>query len=118
MDPQGRLVFSALGDRQIVRLERDRRRTVLASRFKGKRINGTNDLVVKSNGSIYFTDPPSALRGGDYDPAKELPFNGVFLLKDGRLQLLTRDVVLTNGIALSPDEKFLYVDDTTRRNVL
>lgn len=118
MDPHGRLVYSALGDRQVVRLEPDGGRSVLATHFEGKRLNGTNDLVYKSDGALYFTDPPSALREGDRDPRKELAFNGVYLLKDGELHLLTKEIALPNGIALSPDEKILYVNDTTKRNVL
>ena len=118
LDPQGRLVVSAMGDRQIARLEQDGRRTVLASRYEGKRLNSTNDLVYKSNGSLYFTDPPSGLRNGDTDPMKELPYNGVFLLKDGELRLVTRDVPYPNGLALSPDEKSLYVAGIRTRKVM
>jgi gluconolactonase len=118
MDPQGRLVFVAMGDRQIVRLEQDGRRTVLASHYEDKRLNSGNDLVYKSNGSLYFTDPPSGLRDGDNDPTKELPYNGVFLLQGGKLQLLTKDVKWPNGIAFSPDEKVLYVADITTRTVV
>ena len=89
----------------------------MASHYEGKRLNSTNDLVYKSDGSLYFTDPPSALRGGDNDPKKELPFTGVFMLKDGKLQLLTKDI-RPNGLAFSPDEKYLYVADTTNRSVV
>jgi len=112
VDPQGRFVFSAMGDRAIVRLEKDGRRTVLADRYEGKRLNGTNDLVIKSDGAVYFTDPPSGLRGGNNSPDKELDFRGVFLWKDGRLQVIDRDPqgASPNGIALSPDEKYLYVN--------
>ncbi|MCH7977622.1 MAG: SMP-30/gluconolactonase/LRE family protein [Acidobacteria bacterium] len=118
MDPQGRLVVSAMGDRQIVRLEEDGRRTVLASHYEGKRLNSTNDLVYKSNGSLYFTDPPSGLRNGDTDPKKELPYNDVFLLKDGKLVLLNQDVPHPNGLAFSPDEKYLYVAGLRTRTIM
>jgi len=117
LDRQGRVVYNAMGDRQIVRLEADGRRTVLASHYEGKRLNSTNDLVYKSDGSLYFTDPPSALRGGDNDPKKELPFTGVFMLKDGKLQLLIQDI-RPNGLTFSPDEKYLYVADTNKRSVV
>lgn len=112
MDRQGRLVFSAMGDRAIVRLEKDGTRTVLADHYEGKRLNSTNDLVMKSNGTVYFTDPPSGLRGGNNSLDKELPFRGVLLVKDGKLQLLDKDPhgASPNGIALSPDEKYLYVN--------
>jgi gluconolactonase len=106
-----------MGDRQVVRVEADGRRTVLASHFEGKRLNSTNDLVFKRNGSLYFTDPPSGLRRRNEDPKKELPFNGVYLLKDGKLQLLAKDLANPNGIALSPDEKILYVNSSADRKI-
>ena len=117
LDPQGRVAFNAMGDRQVVRIEADGRRTVLASHHDGKRLNSTNDLVFKRNGSLYFTDPPSGLRGRNDDPKKELPFNGVYLVRDAKVQLLARDLGNPNGIALSPDEKVLYVNSTVDRKV-
>jgi gluconolactonase len=111
LDPDGRVVFATHGNRTIERLEKDGTRTVLADRYEGKRLNSPNDLVIKSDGAIYFTDPPGGLRGGARSPAKELPYAGVFLLKDGQLQALVRDPEgFPNGIALTPDEKFLYVN--------
>ena len=115
VDPEGRVTFCAMGDRQIVRLEKDGRRTVLAHRYEGKLLNGTNDLVFKRNGSLYFADPPSGLRGRDKSPQKELPYNGIFLLKDGQLELLSSDMENPNGLALSPDEKYMYVVDLAKR---
>jgi gluconolactonase len=111
LDPQGRVVMATHGDRNIVRLERDGRRVVLADRYDGKRFSGPNDLVVKSNGALYFTDNIFGLRGRDKSPARELPFNGVYLVKDGRVDLMDKDPQggSPNGIALSPDEKYLYV---------
>ncbi len=105
LDPQGRLVFCAQGDRTIVRIEKDGKRTVLADRYEGKRLNRPNDLIVKSNGTIYFTDPPTPVH-------MELPEAAVFMLKDGKLTPLPVPVkdVRPNGIALSPDEKILYVN--------
>jgi gluconolactonase len=117
LDPQGRVTFNAMGDRAIVRLEPDGRRTILADKFEGKRLNSTNDLVYRSDGALYFTDPPSALRGGDTDPKKELPYNGVFLLKDGKLTLLIRDI-RPNGLAFSPGGKYFYVNDNVARTIL
>ena len=111
LDPQGRLVAAAMGDRQLVRLEKDGKRTVLADRYDGKRFNGVNDVVVKSNGSVYFTDPSSGLRGGDKNPLRELPFNGVYLVKAGKVTLLDKEPIggSPNGIAFSPNERILYV---------
>jgi gluconolactonase len=112
LDTQGRVVYCAHGDRQIVRLETDGRRTVLAAEFDGKRLNSPNDLVYKSDGALYFSDPAAGLRNGNDDPKKELPYTGLFLLKDGNLQLLTKDL-RPNGLAFSPDEKFIYLVDTS-----
>ncbi len=111
LDRQGRVVFTTHGNRTIERLEKDGTRTVLADRYEGKRLNSPNDLVMKSNGSLYFTDPPGGLRGGAGSPAKELPYAGVFLLRAGTLHVLVEDSQgFPNGIALSPDEKYLYVN--------
>lgn len=113
LDPQGRLVVTAMNDRTVYRLEADGRRTVLADRYDGKRFNGPNDIVIKSNGSIYFTDSVWGLRGAEKDPARELPYSGFFLIKDGRVTLLGDDRAapgrFPNGITLSPDERYLYV---------
>src|ERR1700730_458002 len=118
LDPQGRIVYCAHGDRQVVRLEADGRRTVLANQFEGKRLNSPNDLVYKSDGSLYFTDPPAGLREGDKDSKKELPFNGVYLLKDSQLRLLIKDMTLPNGLAFTPDEKYLYVNDSVKKTIM
>jgi|SRR5579872_4756649 len=117
VDPKGRVAYCAHGDHQVVRLEADGRRTVLASQYEGKRLNSPNDLVFKSDGALYFTDPPAGLRDMDKDPKKELPFNGVYLLKDGKLQLLVKDLPLPNGLAFTPDEKYLYVNDSIKKTI-
>jgi gluconolactonase len=110
LDPQGRLVLCQHGDRQVARLEPGGRLTPLASYYLDRRFNSPNDLVYHSNGDLYFTDPPYGLEGGNKDLAKELLFNGVYLLrKSGEVVLLTADLTFPNGIALSPDEKTLYV---------
>jgi len=121
LDPQGRLVVTAMTDRTVYRLEKDGTRTMLADRFEGKRFNGPNDVVVKSDGAIYFTDTVWGLRGAAQSPDRELPFSGFFLIKDGKLTLLggDRDTpgASPNGITLSPDEKYLYVTAGTRRTM-
>ncbi len=113
LDPQGRLIIAAMADRTVVRLERDGRRTVLADRYQGQRFSGPNDIAVKSDGGIYFTDSVNGLRGGAEGPLRELPYNGIFWIKDGQVTLLDSDQnhpgEFPNGIAFSPDEKFLYV---------
>jgi len=94
-----------------VRLENDGRLTVLADKFEGKRLNSPNDLVYRSDGTLYFTDPPFGLPKFFKDPRKELPFSGVFAAKDGKIQLVSKDLTGPNGLAFSPDEKFFYVDN-------
>lgn len=116
LDPQGRVVFCAVGDRQIVRVEADGKRTVLASQYEGKRLNGPNDLVIKSNGSIYFTDTFAGLRGRDKNPNKGVPFMGIYLLRGGELKLLLDDRN-PNGIAVDPSEKYLYVNDSPTHTI-
>jgi gluconolactonase len=95
------------------RLEKDGTRTVLADRYDGKRFSGPNDVAIKSDGAIYFTDSVFGIRGGADSPARELPYNGFYLIKDGKVTLLGSDKnhpgEFPNGIALSPDEKVLYV---------
>jgi len=114
-DPEGRLVFCQHGDRRISRLEKDGSKTVLADNYQGKRLNSPNDLVFRSNGDLYFTDPPFGLPKAFDDPGKELPYQGVYRLSpDGKLTLLTTEVKAPNGIAFSPDEKRLYVADSAR----
>src|SRR6266851_1607772 len=110
LDRQGRLIIATFAGRSLVRLESNGKRTVLADRYEGKRFNGPNDVVVKSDGAIYFTDTYGGLRLRDKDPRRELEFNAVFLWKDGKLTLLIKDMPNTNGLAFSPDEKYLYVN--------
>lgn len=118
LDRQGRIVLAAHGDRAVVRLEKDGKRTVLADRYDGKRLNSPNDLVYKADGALYFTDPSAGLRKRDDDPKKELPFNGFYLLKDGQLQLLDKTFTTPNGLAFSPGEKYFYVNDTARKLIM
>src|SRR5881409_1990427 len=88
-DQQGRLTINQHGNRRVVRLESDGTLAVLADKFEGKRLNSPNDLVYRSDGTLYFTDPPFGLPKFFNDPRKELPFSGVFA--EGNLQLVTKD---------------------------
>jgi gluconolactonase len=107
------------GDRRIARLEKNSRKTTLVDRYEGKRINSPNDLVFKSNGDLYFTDPPFGLPKSFDDPHKELPFQGLYKFsRDGKLTLLTKDIKAPNGIAFSPDEKKLYVSNAVAINAV
>jgi len=111
LDPQGRLTINEHGNHRVTRLERNGQLTVLAADYQGKRLNSPNDLVYKSDGALYFTDPPFGLPKFFDDPRKALPFSGVFRWKDGTLTLVSSDLKGPNGIAFSPDEKYLYVGD-------
>ena len=128
LDPTGRLTVAGHAQRDVWRLETmqgNAPHTLLADRYQGNRLNSPNDLVYRSDGSLYFTDPPYGLRTQqDSDPAKELKFNGVYRIphassqKPGagpareQLQLLIKDLAHPNGLAFSPDERFLYVDSS------
>ncbi|HSK30525.1 MAG TPA: SMP-30/gluconolactonase/LRE family protein, partial [Candidatus Limnocylindria bacterium] len=109
VDPQGRLTINEHGNRRVTRLEKDGRLTVLADRYGGKRLNSPNDLVYRSDGTLFFTDPPFGLPKIYDDPRKELPYSGVFAIHKGQLKQLSTDLKGPNGIAFSPDEKYLYI---------
>jgi gluconolactonase len=127
LDSHGRLTVAGHAQRDVWRLEQvdpKAQATLLADSYQGKRLNSPNDLVYKSDGALYFTDPPYGLPKQDGDPTKQLPFSGVYRLpgalthKPGappdreQLQLLTKDLPRPNGIAFSPDEKYLYVNNS------
>jgi gluconolactonase len=109
LDGTGLLTINEHGNRRVTRLERTGKLTVVADRYRGKRLNSPNDLVYRSDGTLYFTDPPFGLPRVSDDPRKELPFSGVYMVKDGQVTLLTQELSGPNGIALSPDERYLYV---------
>jgi gluconolactonase len=115
LDPQGRLTIDEHGNRRVTRLEKNGVLTVLADRYEGRRLNSPNDLVYRSDGALYFTDPPFGLPKVFDDVGKELPFSGVFMLKDGMLRLLSTELTGPNGLAFSPDERHLYVTNWDER---
>jgi len=109
LDKQGRLTINQHGNRRVLRIEKDGSDTVLADKYDGKRLNSPNDLVYRSDGVLFFTDPPFGLPKFYDDPRKELPYSGIYALRNGKVKLLSADLKGPNGIALSPDEKSLYV---------
>jgi gluconolactonase len=109
LDPEGRLTINEHGNHRVTRLEKDGSLTVLADSYQGKRLNSPNDLVYRSDGTLYFTDPPFGLPKFFDDPRKQLPFSGVFSIYKGKIQLISTDLKGPNGIAFTPDEKYLYV---------
>ncbi len=119
LDRQGRLTINQHGNRRVILVEPRGNITVLADRYDGKRLNSPNDLVYRSDGVLYFTDPPFGLPKAFDDPRKELPYSGVYCVKDGQVKLVSTDLDAPNGLALSPDEQFLYVNNwNDRRKVL
>ena len=112
-DPQGRLIACEHGARRVTRQEPDGSTTVVANNYQGRRLNRPNDVVVKSDGSIYFSDP------GAPDPNLDLDFAGVYRVSQdlGMLTLLARDFVMPNGLAFSHDEGILYINDSRRGHV-
>ena len=131
LDSEGRVTVAGHARRNVWRLESlspTAQITVLADSYEGKKLNSPNDLVYKSDGSLYFTDPPYGMRTqSDTDPEKELKVNGVYRIPNARqqkpgpppdrakLQLVIKDLSRPNGVALSPDEKFLYVSESSKR---
>lgn len=134
LDSNGRVTVAGHAARTIYRFESldpKGQITVLADSFEGKKLNSPNDLVYKSDGSLYFTDPPYGLETQrDDDPKKELSFSGVYRIPNARqqragshparekLQVVIKDLARPNGVALSPDEKYLYIAESGKRSIL
>jgi gluconolactonase len=117
LDHEERIIFCEHGDRRVSRLEHNGGKKTLADSYKGKRFNSPNDAAVKSNGDIYFTDPPYGLPERFKDKSRELDYCGVFRISvDGKVTLLTKEMTAPNGIAFSPNEKVLYVAQSDSRN--
>ncbi|MEJ5369656.1 MAG: SMP-30/gluconolactonase/LRE family protein [Bryobacteraceae bacterium] len=118
IDPQGRLILMEHGDRRVSRMDPDGGKVTLADRYQGKRLNSPNDGALKSNGDLYFTDPPYGLPKQWNDPRRELDFCGVYRWSQGTLTLLTSELSRPNGIAFSPDEKTLYVANSDPKRAI
>jgi len=110
-DQDGSVLMIQQGGRKIVRLDTRLQIHPFLERYQGKKLNSPNDLVFAPDGALWFTDPPFGLLGMDKDPAKELPFNGVFRYAGGTLTAAIKDLTLPNGIGFSPDGKTLYVSN-------
>src|SRR3954447_13829728 len=113
-DKDGTVLMCQHTNRPIVRVAKDLKTTCYLDKFEGKRFNSPNDLVFRSDGTLYFTDPPFGLPKADADPAKQIKFNGVYRYANGKLEAVIKDLPSPNGIALSPDEKILYVSNTQK----
>jgi gluconolactonase len=130
LDRQGQVIAAEHGGRRVARVADNGTRTALVEQYQGKRFNSPNDIVVKSDGAIYFTDPPYAVQPSKPGmarpegwwradiPGKELAVNGVYRLgTDGSLRLVADDFALPNGLAFSPDESVLYIDDSAHKHI-
>jgi len=122
IDKEGRLIIDQHGNRRVIRIEKKGPITVLADKIDGKRFNSPNDIVIKSDGTIYFTDPPYGLPNFFDDKRKELDYSGVFMIKNGpvgqgRVQVVSKDLGGPNGLAFSPDEKYFYVTNWDIRDI-
>jgi len=117
IDKEGRLIVDQHGNRRVIRHEKKGPVTVLADKIDGKRFNSPNDIVLKSDGTIYFTDPPYGLPNFFKDENKELDYSGVFMIKDGKVKLVSKDLGGPNGLAFSPDEKYFYVSNWDIRDI-
>jgi gluconolactonase len=116
LDKAGRLVVCESSTRRVTRTEVDGTVRVIADSYQGESLNSPNDVVVKSDGAVYFTDPYYV--SGNPPPPEELGFRGVFRAgPDGALTMLADDFIFPNGLAFSPDESILYVNDTMQRNI-
>ncbi len=114
--PDGTVLLCRHTDRDIVRVDKDLHVTPYLEKFEGKRFNSPNDLVFRSDGALYFTDPPYGLLKQDDDPAKELKSNGVFRYGGGKLQSVIQDLSRPNGIAFSPDQNVLYIANSDEKH--
>ncbi len=109
-DADGKLILCQHGDRRIAKMIAPGKFETIADRYDGKRFNSPNDLAIRKNGDIYFTDPPYGLDKLNNSPLKEIPFNGVYRVTPGKpVALVVKDLTFPNGIAFSHDEKILYV---------
>ena len=117
IDKEGRLIIDQHGNRRVIRIEKKGPVTVLADNIDGKRFNSPNDVLLKTDGSVYFTDPPYGLPDFFNDKRKELDYSGVFMIKNGKVQVVSKDLGGPNGLAFSPDEKYFYVTNWDIRDI-
>ena len=119
IDSEGNLIICMHGDRRIVKLSDWQSNIVspLVTSYNNKLFNSPNDLIYNSKNELFFTDPPYGLKKGDFDELKQLKFNGVFRLSpNGKIKLIINNLLRPNGIAISNNEKILYVANSNSKN--
>jgi gluconolactonase len=117
IDKEGRLLVAQHGNRRIIRHEKKGPVTVLADKIEGKRFNSPNDVLLKSDGSVYFTDPPYGLPDFYNDRRKELDYQGVFMIKNDKISVVSKDLGGPNGLAFSPNEQYFYATNWDIRDI-
>jgi gluconolactonase len=117
IDKEGRLIVAQHGNRRVIRHERKGPVTILSDNIDGKKLNSPNDVVVRSDGSVYFTDPPYGLPGTYNDKRKETQWQGIYMIRDGKTTLVSKDLGGPNGLAFSPDEKYFYATNWDIRDI-
>ncbi|QNA43494.1 SMP-30/gluconolactonase/LRE family protein [Lacibacter sediminis] len=117
IDKEGRLIVAQHGHRRIVRHEKKGPVTILADKIGEKRFNSPNDVVLKSDGTVYFTDPPYGLPSFYTDKRKETEWQGIYMIRNGKVQLVSKDLGGPNGLAFSPDEKYFYATNWDIRDI-
>ncbi len=117
IDKEGRLIVAQHGNRRVIRHEKKGPVTILSDNIDGKKLNSPNDLVLKSDGTVYITDPPYGLPKAFNDKKKETPYSGIYMVKNNKTILLSKELGGPNGIAFSPDEKYLYVGNWDIRDI-
>jgi gluconolactonase len=117
LDRQGRILVAGFIGRYVYRIEKNGKRTILADHFDGKRLGGPNDIIVKRDGAIFFSDTRGGTRGRGQDPKEPLLPEGIYRIKDGKLSRAINDIPTPNGLAFSPDEKYLYANNTQAKTI-
>lgn len=117
IDKEGRLIVAQHGNRRVIRHERKGPVTILSDNIDGKKLNSPNDVVVRGDGSVYFTDPPYGLPGAYHDKRKETQWQGIYMIRDGKTTLVSKDLGGPNGLAFSPDEKYFYATNWDIRDI-
>jgi gluconolactonase len=117
LDQQGRIIVAGFIGRYLYRIEKNGKRTILADHYDGKRLGGPNDVIVKRDGAIFFSDTRGGTRGRGHDPKEPLLPESIYRIKDGKLTVAISDIPTPNGLAFSPDERYFYANNTMAKTI-